>query len=151
MSRAIGGYALTFDDHTPGSLTVFQSARVARPQDATKAPCLVSLLRSSARSYLGTCKQRVFRPVSEVPDMDTSLGLAGRCVDPVFQHSPRHNVGFFQGLVKAGSIRFVEDAVEHVWLFLVAKSVQQSPFFETSSWTVACRRGTFSCRISWTA
>ena len=71
----------------------------------------------------------MFRPVSEVPDMDTSLRLAGRYVDPVFQHSPRHNVGFFQGLVKAGSIGFVEDAVEHVWLFLVAKSVQAITIF----------------------
>ena len=28
-SRAIGGYALAFDDFAPGSLTVFQSSRVA--------------------------------------------------------------------------------------------------------------------------
>ena len=38
-SRAIGGYSLT----ARGSLTLFQSSRVARPQVASKAPYLVSL------------------------------------------------------------------------------------------------------------
>ena len=53
-SRAIGGYSLTSDDSAPGSLIVFQPSRVARPQDASKAPCIVSLLSNSARSYLDT-------------------------------------------------------------------------------------------------
>ena len=44
-----------------GSLTVFQFARVARPQDASKAPNLVSLLSSSARLYLDLYTQRVLR------------------------------------------------------------------------------------------
>ena len=35
-SRATGGYLVTSDDPAPGSLTVFQSTRVARPQDASK-------------------------------------------------------------------------------------------------------------------
>ena len=51
-SRAIGGCSLTSDDPAPGSLTLFQSSRVARPLDASKAPYLVSLLSGSARSYL---------------------------------------------------------------------------------------------------
>ena len=37
-SRAIGGYSLASDDLAPGSLTLFQSTRVAQPQDASKAP-----------------------------------------------------------------------------------------------------------------
>ena len=42
-SRAIGGYSLASDDPALGSPTVFQSSRVARPQDAPKAPlpCVV--------------------------------------------------------------------------------------------------------------
>ena len=84
-----------------------------------KALYLVSLLSSSARSYLDTNKQRVFRPVLEVADVETRLGLAGRDVDPVFQHSWRHHAGFVWDLVKAGSIGFVEGAVEHVGLFFV--------------------------------
>ena len=51
-SCAIGGYSLTSDDPAPGSPTVFQSSRVARPQDASTSPYFVSLLSSSARSYL---------------------------------------------------------------------------------------------------
>ena len=39
-SRTIGGYSLISDDLARGSLTVFQSLRVARPQDASKAPYL---------------------------------------------------------------------------------------------------------------
>ena len=31
--RAIGGYAMSSDDPSPGSPTVFQSSRLARPQD----------------------------------------------------------------------------------------------------------------------
>ena len=45
-SRAIESDSLTFDDPAPGSLTVFQSSRVARPQDASRAPDLVPLLSS---------------------------------------------------------------------------------------------------------
>ena len=89
-SRAIGGDSLISVDPDPGSLTVFQSPRVAPPQDASKAPDLVSLLSSSSRSYLDPYKERMLRPVSEVADMETWLGLVGRYVDPVFQHSRRH-------------------------------------------------------------
>ena len=39
-SRAIGGYSLTSDDPALGSLTVFQSSRIGRPQDASQAPDL---------------------------------------------------------------------------------------------------------------
>ena len=113
--RAIEGYSLTCDDTAPGSLTVFRSSRVARPQDASKAPYLVSLLSSSARSYLDAHKQRMLRAVSEVAYMETRLGLAGRCVDPVFQPSRRHY------LVKAGSVGFVEEAVEQGGPFVLAK------------------------------
>ena len=119
--RAIGGYSLTSDDPAPGLLTVFQSSRVARPQDASKARHLGSLLSSSARTYLDASKQRMLRPVSEVADMETRLGPAGRHVDLVLQHSWRQHVGFVRDLVKAGSVAFVEDAVEHVGLFFVAK------------------------------
>ena len=41
---AVEGYALTCDDAAPGSLTVFQSSRVARPQDASKEPNIVLVL-----------------------------------------------------------------------------------------------------------
>ena len=76
---------MSSDDPAPGSLTVFQSSRVARPQDASKAPYLVSLLSSSARFYLDAYKQRMLRPLSEVADMETWLVPAGRYVDPVFR------------------------------------------------------------------
>ena len=58
-SRAIGGDSMTSDDPAPGSLTVFQSSRALRPQDAPKAPHLGSLLVSSARSYVDSCKQHM--------------------------------------------------------------------------------------------
>ena len=96
---------------------MFQSLRVARPQDALKAPKLVSLLSSSAPSYLDPYEQRMFRAFSEVADLDTRLGPAGRYVDPVFQHSSRFYVAFTHELVKTKSVRFVEEAVEHVGLF----------------------------------
>ena len=56
-------------------------------------------------------------PVSEVADMEARLGRAGRCVDPVFQHSRRYNVGVLRVLMKAGFVGFIETAVEHVDLF----------------------------------
>ena len=59
--------------------------------------------------------------MSEVADMETRLGPDVRHVDPVFQYSRRHCVGFIRDLVKAGSVGFVETAVEHVGLFFVAK------------------------------
>ena len=67
----------------------------------------MSLLSSPARLYLDAYKQR---PVSEVADIETWVGLGGLYVDPVFQHSRRHNVGSIRDLVKAGSVGFVEDA-----------------------------------------
>ena len=76
-----------------------------------KLLAFVSLLSGSARSHLDTYKQRLLRPVSEVPDVESLLGRAGRYVDPVFQHSRRHYVGFVLDLVVAGSIWFVEDGV----------------------------------------
>ena len=121
MSRAVGGKALTSDDPA-------QSSRVARPQDASKAPKLVSLLSSSPRSYLDTCKQRMLRPVSEVADMVAGLGPARRYVDPVFQRSRRHYLDFTRDLVKAGSLGFVETASEHVDLFFVAKKAGAQRF-----------------------
>ena len=140
-SRPIGGYSL---DPAPGSLVVFQSSRVARPQDASEAPFFVALLSSSARSYLDTFKHRMLRPVSEVADMETRLRPAGLYADPVFQHSWRHCVGFFSDLMKARSVGFVED-VEHVGLFCVAQKAgaerfivdalaSKPTFFETSIW-----------------
>ena len=59
----------------------------------------------------------MLHPVSEVAEMETRLGPTGRYVDPVFQDSRRHFAGFVRDLVKAGSVRFVEAAVEHVGLF----------------------------------
>ena len=103
-SRAVRDYALTSDDLARGSLTVFQSTRVAQPQDASRAPYHVSQRSSSARSYLDTYKQRMLRPASEVADMDTPVGTGSRYVDPVFQHSRRHDVGFVRDLVKGGSV-----------------------------------------------
>ena len=46
----------------------------------------------------------MLRPVSELADMETRQGLVGRHVDPVFQHSRRHYVGFIRDLLKAGSV-----------------------------------------------
>ena len=68
------------------------------------------------------------RPVSEVADMETRLGPSGRYVDSVFQHSRRHNVGFNCDMVKAGSVGFVETAVEHVHFFFVAKKAGAQRF-----------------------
>ena len=90
--------------------------------------------------------------------METWLGLAGRNVDPVFQHSWRHCVGFIRDLVKAGSVGFVGTAVEHVGVFFGAKKAgaqrfiidargKQTDILEASIWTVAHRRGTVPCRI----
>ena len=53
-SRAIEGCSLTSGDPAQGSLTMFQSSRDAPPQDSSKVPHFVSLLSSSARSYLDT-------------------------------------------------------------------------------------------------
>ena len=94
---------------------MFQSSRVARPQDAFGAPNLVSLLTSSTRSYLDAYQHRLLRPVSEVANMEAQLGPAGRYVDPVFQHSRRHNVGFIRDLVNAGSAGFAETETENGW------------------------------------
>ena len=60
--------------------------------------------------------------------METRLGPAGRYVDPVFQHSRRHYVGFIRDLVKAGLVGFVQDAVEHVGLFIVAEKAGAQRF-----------------------
>ena len=90
---------MTSDDPAPGSPTVFQSSRVARPRDASEALYLGSLLSSSGRPNLDAYKQRMLRPVSEVADIETWLGPAGRDVDPVFHHSWRHHVGFVRDLV----------------------------------------------------
>ena len=81
----------------------------------------VSLLSSSARSYLDTNKQRMLRPVSEVADTETRLGPAVWYVDLLFQHSRRHSVGVVRDLVKAGSVGFVGTAVEHIGLFLLPR------------------------------
>ena len=87
-------YPLTSNDPALGSLTVFHSSRVARPQDASKAPYFVSLLSSSARSNLDAYEKRMLRPVSEVADMETRLGSASRYVDPVFPAQPATQRGF---------------------------------------------------------
>ena len=58
---------------------MLHSSRVARPQDASKAPYLVSLLSSSARVDLD---------VSEVAAMENRLGTASRYVDPAFPAFP---------------------------------------------------------------
>ena len=55
--------------------------------------------------------------------METRLGPAGRHVDPVFQHSRRHYVGFVRDMAKAGYV------VEYVGLFFVAKKAGAQRFF----------------------
>ena len=103
----------------------------------------MSLLSSSARSLLDAKKQHRFRPVSEVPDIETWFGLAGRYVDPTVQHSRRQYVGFIRDLVKAGSVWFVKMLLSTLVFFFVAKKAgaQRSiidarasnlHFFETS-------------------
>ena len=54
----------------------------------------------------------MLRLVSEVADMEIWLGPAGRYVDPVFEHSWSRCVGVIRDLVKAGSVGFVETAVD---------------------------------------
>ena len=92
----------------------------------------------------------MLRPVSDVTDMKTQLGPAGRYVDPVYQHSQRHHVGFIREQVKAGCVGFIETAVEHVGLFFRCQedwgskvyhrcSCKQPTFFEPSIRTVAHR------------
>ena len=119
--RSTAGYSLTSDDPAPGSLTVFQSSRVARPQDASKAHDFVSLLSSSARSYPDEYMQRMFRPDSEFADMQTQPRPTDRYINQILQHNRHHNVGFIRDMVKAASVGFVETAVGHVGLFFVAK------------------------------
>ena len=94
-SRAIGGDSLTSDDPAPGSPTVFQ---IIASCSTTCLQCsyLGSLLSSSARSHLDA---RMLRPVFEVADM-------------VWE-------GFVRNLVEAGSVDFVQDAVEHVGRFII--------------------------------
>ena len=87
-SRAVGGCSLSSDDPVPGWLTVFQSSRVARPQDASKAPYLVSL--SSARSYL---VQRMLRLFLRLLTWKADWHRPVDTVDPVFRYSRRRNVG----------------------------------------------------------
>ena len=53
----------------PGSLTVFQSSRGARPQDASEARNRVS----SARCYFDMDKQVMLRPDSGVADIEARL------------------------------------------------------------------------------
>ena len=109
-------------------LTLFQSPRVARPQDGSKALNPVSLLSSSARFYLDGYEQRMLRPFSEIADMETRMGPPAVTFDPVFQHSRRHYEGFVRDLVKAGSADFAEDAVAHFGLFFVAKKAGAQRF-----------------------
>ena len=129
---------------------MFQSSRAASPQDASRAPYFVSLLSTSARSYLDAYKQRTLRPVSEVVDMEIGLGPACRYVDPVFHHSWHQYVGFVWDLVKAGPTGFVEDAVEHVGLFFCCQeggwseilyvfSCNHPTLVEASIWTAGHR------------
>ena len=95
-SRAVGGgYALTSDDVAPGSVTMIQSSRVARPLGASRAPNLVSLLSSSARFSLDTIR------MSSVCFV-LLLRLLGRYVHSVVQHSWRHHVGFICDLSQSG-------------------------------------------------
>ena len=96
----------------------------------------------------------MLRLVSELADLEARLGPAGRFV---FQHSRRHYVGFIRDIMMAGSVGFVQTAVEHVGLFSVAKKAMAQRFiidarasnrhvFESSIWTVAHRRGL--CRVA---
>ena len=119
-SRDSGCHSLTSEDPVPGSLTVFQSTRVA-PLDASKATLFGSLLGSSARSYSDAHKQRTLRLVSDIAVVVVRLGPGGLYVDSVFQYTRRHCVGFVRDLVKANSVDFVEDAVEHVGLYFFVK------------------------------
>ena len=112
-SRAMGGYVMTSDDPTLGSLTVFQSARVARLSSVCFA-LFLRLLAWKPHWPLATLIQ-----------------------------SPSIGDVFIRDLAKVGSVGFVETAVEHVGLFFVAKRlvlrasasvhVQQSFFFNPPS------------------
>ena len=74
-SCVIGGCSLASGGPALGSLTVFRSSRVARPQDASKAPHLGSFLNISARSFLDAFKQRMLRPVREAAQPASPRGF----------------------------------------------------------------------------
>ena len=71
-------------------------------------------------------------------------------------------MGFIRGLMKAGSVRSVDTAIEHVGLFYVATKADVQRYiadarannrhvFEHPVWTVAHKGRTLSCRILWSA
>ena len=99
---------MTSDNLTLGCFTLFQSWRVVRPQDASKAHALLSLLSSSACPDLDTNQQLLLRLVAKVADMEARLGLTGRYVDRSFQHNRRPDVGSICDLENAGSVGFVK-------------------------------------------
>ena len=85
------------------------SSRVARPQDASKAPHFVSLLSSSARSHLDSCMQRMLRPVSETADMETWLWPASRFIDPVLERVGFEETGWVDTRRFNGGNRWLDD------------------------------------------
>ena len=102
------------------------------------------------------CISSVHFVFSHVHDMEARLGLAGRCVVPVFQHSRRHCVGFIRDLVKTVSVGLLKRLLNTLVSFSLPRKlglkgsllmgVQATEFFESAIWTVA-RRGIYH-RIS---
>ena len=93
---------------------MFQSSRVARPQDASEALYLGSLLGSSGSSALSCSdayEQRVLRPVPEIAD-----------------NPPASQCGFGLRSGQSWLVEFVEEAVEHVGFFLVVKKAGAQRF-----------------------
>ena len=126
---------------------------------ASKSLTLCPIMLSSSTTARLVCFVLFLRLLTWKP----RLGPAGRNVDPVFQHSRRHHVGFVRDLVKAGSVGFVEAAVEHVGLFFRCQEgidgsedlhqhdarASNQHFLRSSIWTVAHTvRGTLPRRIS---
>ena len=61
----------------------------------------------------------MLRPSAEVADQKERLDLP--LIDPVFQHSRRHHVGFIRDLTRSSFVDFVESVLKRVWHFSLAK------------------------------
>ena len=88
----------------------------------SESPCESS--RNSATGGLCSCFVLFLRLLTWKP----GWGRPVRYIDPVFHSRCDCVVFYFRDLVKVGSVRFVETAVEHVGLFFVAKKAGAQRF-----------------------
>ena len=107
-------------DFRPPSVTESGEAALRRllPSRAIGGYSLTSDDPARESPYLDASKKHMLRPETGVADMETRL-------EP---HSRLHYAGSVSVLVKAGSVQFVEAAVEYVGLFCVAKKARAQRF-----------------------